>query len=160
MPASVSQSSISRWAERDPGTRRALSKLAQLPRVKHGAEVPKPLIPGDKDSYHEACAKVGYPGHLAPEIAKAPVVDMVLGPFRCVQHSVNPDRVAQYLHKPDLVPKGARGEHGGPIDLPIIVKAGGHVWCHDGTHRLSAAVLHGDKSIKVRYCDLDAAEPD
>ena len=150
-------SSISQWAERDPKMRRALSALAQLPRVKHGAQVPPPLIPGDKDRYHAACEQAGHPGHLAPEIAKAPIIEVVLGPFRCVQHSVNPDRVAQYLHKPNLVPKGARGEHGGLIDLPIIVKAGGSVWCHDGTHRLSAAVLHGDKTIRVRYVDLDGA---
>ena len=154
-----STSSMGKWAGGDASERRALSRLKALPRVRHGVALPPPLVPGGKDEYHAACAKAGFPGHLAPEIKNAPVVDVVIGPYRSVQHSVNPDRCAQYIHKPDLQPPGAVGVHGGPIDQPIIVKAGGVPYVHDGNHRIAAAVLRGERTFKARYVDLDTLKP-
>jgi len=149
-------SSVSRWATGvQSSVDGALRRLKSLPKVRHGVAVPPPMISGEKEDYHEACARAGFPGHLAPEIKAAPIVDMVVGPVRCVQHSVHAGRVAQYLHKPDLIPRGARGEHGGPIDYPIVVRADGKVYLHDGTHRYSAVCLKGDRTIKVRWVDLD-----
>lgn len=135
--------------EVERGNGAAFARLEALPRVQHGVQPPFEI--GDKATYD---ALKG--GHLSREIREAPVVDVPLDGIRTIQKSVNADRVAQYLRDPGLTPKGAIGKHGGPIDLPIIVRVGGTRYAHDGHHRLSAAKLSGDTTIKARYVDLDA----
>lgn len=133
----------------------ALSRLERLPAARHGVTPPAPLVVGSKDDYHAACARVGHPGHLSEEIARAPIVDVPLRGIHTIQRSVNPDRVAQYLRDPGLTPPDAVGKHGGPVGVPIIVRAEGVLHAHDGHHRLSAAALRGETKIRARFVDLD-----
>lgn len=148
-------SGLKQWAGKAATSFRALSKLGDLPRAKHGVAPPPPLVLDDKEHYHDACEKAGCPGHLAPEIAAAPIMTVPIAGIHTIQGSVNPGRVAQYLHNPGLMPPGARGKHGGPVDTPIVVQANGKRWLHDGHHRAVAGILKGETAIKARFVDLD-----
>lgn len=153
--------SLSAWAMPAGGTLpQALAKLRELPHAEHGVRPPPPLVVGSKDAYHAACARAGYPGHLAPEIKAAPIVAVDVRGLHTIQQSVKADRVAQYLRNPALTPPDARSEkHGGPVGYPIVVKVGGVRWIHDGHHRLTAMVLRGEAKIRARFVDLDAGQP-
>jgi hypothetical protein len=140
----------------DPQLWELLTRLARLERAPHGVQLPPPLVLGTKEAYHRACADAGFPGHLAPEIRGAPVLLVPLQGVRTIQRSVNPDRVAQYLRNPDLMRPGQLGKHGGLVDLPIVVRAGGVDRIHDGHHRVLSNILRGETSVRARYLDLDA----
>jgi len=86
----------------------------------------------------------------------APVEDVPLAHLRAVQRTVGADRLAQHVDYPGLIPKGERGEkHGGPVDLPVVVRTGGMDIIHDGTHRSTAAFLRGQPTVRARVVDLD-----
>jgi hypothetical protein len=144
--------SLADWAgATDSTVQLALARLEALPHVEHGVEPPFEI--GDKATYH-----AGHEGHLSKQIREAPIRSVPLQGLRTIQHSVNPERVRQYIEDPELLPgarHGAVGSHGGPVDLPIIVRQQGTMWVHDGHHRLCAAKLSGDTSAKVRFVDLD-----
>lgn len=146
--------SLASWSKASSSTTSALHRLESLPPVKHGVTPPSPLVVGDKDRYHEACVRAGYPGHLAPEIKDAPIQSVPLTGVRTIQRSVNPERVLQYLRDPSTKPV-ARNGHNGPVDVPIVVQAGGVRWLHDGHHRCAAAILRGEPSVRARFVDLD-----
>lgn len=75
------------------------------------------------------------------------------------QHTVARNRVESYIKKPDLIPKNAHHKvHGGPIDLPIVIRYQQLNWLYDGHHRTMAAVLLGERTIRCRYVDLDAVK--
>lgn len=134
---------------------RALKLLAILPRVEHGVALPPPLVLGNKQTYHAGHG--GKHAHLNRRIADAPIQDVPLVGLHTIQTSVKPERVAQYIEDPDIIPPGTKGEHGGPIDLPIVVRQNGGVWVHDGHHRICARVLQGYPTVRARFVDLDAA---
>jgi hypothetical protein len=86
----------------------------------------------------------------------APVEDVPLAGLRSPQRTVNAQRLDEHLADPGLIPNGARGAgHGGPIDVPLIVRLGGVDHLHDGNHRATASFLRGQKSMKARVVDLD-----
>lgn len=160
MPGSASgaasaSSGLSSWSRSPKGQTEAVHRLERLPKVRHGVQPPAPLVVGDKSTYHEACAKAGNAGHLSPDIKAAPIVEVPLAGIHTIQSSVNPDRVLQYLRNPGLTPPDAVGKHGGPVGFPIVVKAGGVRYHHDGLHRMVAAILRGERTIKARFVDLD-----
>src|ERR1700685_2723248 len=126
--------SLAAWAGRDRSedVRLAQVRLESLPVVRHGVKAPPPLVVDQKERYHEACARAGPPGHLSPEIKAAPIEAVPLAGVHTIQGSVNPTRVLQYLRNPGLTPPDAVGKHGGPVGYPIVVKAGGVRWIHDG----------------------------
>jgi hypothetical protein len=92
---------------------------------------------------------------LAALIKKAPIRAVAIASLLGSQRTVNRGRVESYLKKPNLMPPGARGEHGGLIDLPIIMQLEGKRFTWDGNHRAVAATLSGARLLRVRYVDLD-----
>jgi hypothetical protein len=151
---------LSEWSgRRGPDVRQAMIRLESLPQARHGVRPPPPLVVDQKDRYHQACARAGNGGHLSPEIKRAPIEVVQLDGVHTIQGSVNPTRVLQYLRDPELTPRDAVGPHGGPVGYPIVVRAGGIRWLHDGHHRVVANLLRGERSIRARYLDLDARTP-
>ena len=148
---------LSSWSRAPKEQTDAMHRLESLPRVRHGVRPPPPLVVDDKDAYHKACERAGYPGHLAPEIKAAPIREVPVAGVHTIQSSVNPDRVAQYVRDPGLTREDAVGKHGGPIGVPIIVQARGVRWMHDGHHRATAEILRGASTVRARFVDLDGA---
>ena len=146
--------SLASWSKETSSTMQAQHRLESMPHERHGVRPPSPLVVGDKDAYHAACAKAGYPGHLAEQIKVAPVQGVSLKGVRTIQRSVNPERVLHFLRHPGQLGH-ARNGHWGPVDLPIIVQAGGQRWIHDGHHRATAAILRGESGVRARFVDLD-----
>jgi uncharacterized ParB-like nuclease family protein len=73
------------------------------------------------------------------------------------QGTVNAERVAQYAHDPGMVPEGKRAVHTGQlVDLPVVVRLEGRSIVHDGNHRVAAAKMRGEKTIRARVIDLDS----
>jgi hypothetical protein len=156
--------SLAEWAKRqtDPSIKTALAKLWALPEVEHGVE--PPFAVGNKGTYHQGhMGPDGKTRHLSKEIRSAPVIQITMAGLRTIQHSVNPQRVEQYLRDPDMRPAQNRGKtsdgHGGPVDYPIVVQQGGVRYIHDGHHRLTADKLKGDTYAWVRFVNLDAEKP-
>ena len=94
---------------------------------------------------------------VADRTHTAPVGRIRLDALKGIQLTVNRERLAQHMRDPELVPAGQRAPgHGMRVDLPVVVRVGGHYCIHDGHHRLSAARLRGETSARVRFIDLDA----
>jgi hypothetical protein len=85
----------------------------------------------------------------------APIEDVQLARLHGVQKTVNAQRLEEHVANPGLTPKGTRGEHGGKVDMPTVVRVNGVDAIHDGHHRASSAFLRGQKSMKARVVDLD-----
>lgn len=92
-------------------------------------------------------------------IDKAPIKSITLKGLHSFQHSVRPERVAQYIEHPNLIPKGqTHAKHGGIVDAPIVVIVDKQRYVWDGNHRLTADYLEGASTASVRLVDLDAVE--
>jgi hypothetical protein len=87
-------------------------------------------------------------------IKGASVEQVPLAGLHAIQHSVRADQVAWCIRHPRGVRGGARGPHGGPVDLPIVVEFEGVRYIHDGHHRLVALRLEGVRSARVRLVRL------
>jgi hypothetical protein len=84
--------------------------------------------------------------------APAPVREVRLDQLHAIQHSVNANRVKQYILDPAMQPVGARNpKHRGLVDYPIVVEHKGVLYIHDGHHRLTADLLKGRETAMVRY---------
>lgn len=146
--------SLSKWVGKKTDSSpeaKAKAALAQLPPWKKG-RVRTPFPVGDRETY-----KGPFSDHdVRKAIEAAPIKTVDLKNVVGIQHSVIPERVAFYIDHPNVIPEGARGEHGGLIDKPIIVHQGGTTFAYDGHHRLTAEYLRGKKKAVVRYADLDA----
>jgi hypothetical protein len=147
---------LDKWASaRDGSKELAKAKLAKMPvsETNKGVKVPFPFA--DKAAYKDRFSN----SEINAAIESAPHRDVPLDQLHSIQHSVKPERVAQYIDHPDAVPEGA--EHPTaktPIDEPVVVKYGGKLFLHDGHHRSAAALLTGKKSIRARLVDLDSDE--
>jgi hypothetical protein len=148
---------LSTWASHaSPDIAGALHELQKLRQVRHGVEIPSPVVLGTKADYHAACEQAGHPGHLADDIARALIRSVQIAGLRSIQQSVNPTRVVQYLRDPRM--RGyARNDHRGPTDVPIVVQAGGRRYIHDGHTRITAAMLKDERAIDARFVDLDGS---
>lgn len=146
---------MSAWAMRHGGdVQEALKKMGKMPlsQTGHGLAVPFPYV--DKNTQYRA--------HVPPQvvehaIANAPIGRVRLDEIHAIQHSVKPQVLTQYIEQPDAIPAGTTGPHGGPIDLPIVVRWRGRLLLHDGHHRATAAHLRGEKEIAARCVDMDKA---
>ena len=145
------------WAQRndDPGKRPAAKLEAMVPGASPGTlrnAVPQVM---SRERYTAAIKGAGIPARAAktkPE--RVPISQ--LGAF---QSSVNAERLASYVDDPTQIPKGKRAVHSGqPVDVPVVVRLDGKLLVHDGNHRVSAAILRGDRDIMVRVVDLDAGK--
>jgi hypothetical protein len=146
------------WAkkvEANPEESKALVRLGKLePSDKPGrVKVPFPVSP-EKSPYDKV---IGHKS-LQKRIADAPVKDVPVSKIHSNgQKSVRVDQVEHYIGDPDATPHSHGGKH--PVDHPIIVKVGGKSYAYDGHHRVTAATLRGEKSIKARFVDLDGPAP-
>ena len=112
-----------------------------------------PFPVADRAAYLAAVKSAG----IARLSQKAPIGRVRLDAIKGIQGTINRERLNQHLQDPRLIPDGTRGSgNGALIDLPIVVKLGGEVYIHDGTHRATAAYLRGDTDLRCRYIDLDA----
>jgi hypothetical protein len=119
-----------------------------LTRVRH------PFPVGDRDTYRQ-----GYTTkEIKALIEKAPIKKVPIKDLTAIQHSVIPGRVAQYIDDPRLLERGARKEHGGLVDRPIVIERGGKKWLYDGHHRATAAALLDAPEIDARYVTLNDKE--
>jgi hypothetical protein len=147
---------LARWADKakkgvDPVEARALAKLSKLP-PKEGkpGRVLSPIEKGEDAPYD----KVVDHDEMHRLIKKAPVERVLLkGLVSNGQESVRTDQVAHYISN-----KGDKGTRHGKAstDHPIVVRVGGKEVVFDGHHRVTAAMLRGEKDIRARHVDLDA----
>jgi hypothetical protein len=148
MPAQTSK-----WLDRTSREQRtpeqALSLLRAWP---GGPNVATPLRFVDRKAYEDLIGN----RELNALIEAAPVRQVPVASLTAIQHTVNAQRVAQYIQNPALRRRGTRDPvHGGLIDLPIVVHLGGTSYLHDGHHHVTAYKLLGAKLVTVRYVDLD-----
>ena len=95
-------------------------------------------------------------GSIAKRTHDAPIALVNLHELTGIQESINAERLNQHASNPKLVPEGTRAAgHGGLVDRAVVVRHGGKLYIHDGHHRLTAAVLRGATTAKVRFVDLD-----
>lgn len=131
---------------------RALARLGKLAPSGRQGRVLAPIPVGEDSPYDKV---IGHKS-LQRRIASAPIQKVPVG--RLVtngQKSVRVDQVAHYISN-----RGASGTRHGresihPTDHPIVVRVGGRDVTYDGHHRVTAAILRGDRSIDARYVDLD-----
>lgn len=144
-----------RWLDRISRTSRtpeqALSLLRSWP---GGPNVATPMRFIDREAYESLMGN----RELNALIDAAPTVMVPLANLVAIQHTVNAERVAQYIQNPKLRRRGLRDPvHGGLIDLPIVIRLNGISYIHDGHHRTVASKLLGANYELVRFVDLDAA---
>ena len=85
----------------------------------------------------------------------APVRDVPLTDLSSIQASVGRTRLIAHALDPRFTPPGTRSpENGGLVDLPVLVKADGLTYIHDGHHRATAAALRGEPTVKARVVTL------
>jgi hypothetical protein len=139
------------WAGRKADMHRALLELHKLPDspTGKGAQVPFPYV--DRKTYEKSLDNK----QLNEAIRRAPVKTISLEGLSSIQHSVNRDRVAQYLRDPHMVPAGMQNSKSHtPIDYPVVVQTGKGEILHDGNHRLTAEWCKGKRRAEVRLVDL------
>jgi hypothetical protein len=91
-------------------------------------------------------------------IEAAPVERVRLEGLKGIQESVSRRRVASYMRR-GWPAKGTRSEeHGGLVDLPIVVEQRGVKYLWDGHHRCVAALLRGDVDARARVVRLPEVE--
>jgi hypothetical protein len=148
MPAATSK-----WLDRTSRASRTPEQaLALLRSWPGGPNVATPLRFVDRKAYEELVGN----RELNALIESAPVIQVPVASLVAIQHTINAERVAQYIQKTNLRRRGMRDpKHGGLVDLPIVVRLGGTSYLHDGHHRLCAAKLLGARLETVRYVDLD-----
>jgi hypothetical protein len=130
----------------------AKERLERLPASKTGKGVRVPFPYVSRDSYKRDFTNE----QLNSFIASAPKKKVQLSTLHAIQHSVQPERLEEYIDHPGVVPEGAKHPVAQtPIDRPVIIHYKGVNLIHDGHHRSSASLLSGEKSIEVRYVDLD-----
>jgi hypothetical protein len=107
----------------------------------------------------EYLALVKEHGSIAKRTHDAPIALVNLHDLHAIQDSVNRERLSQHMSDPKMVPEGSRAAgHGGLVDRPVVVRKGGKMFIHDGHHRLTAALLRGQSTAKVRFVDLDSEQ--
>lgn len=108
----------------------------------------------DRDAYEKLIGN----RELNALIDAAPIRMVVIANLVAIQHTINADRVAQYILNPKLRRRGLRDPyHGGLIDLPIVIRLVGTSYIHDGHHRTVASKLLGAREERGRFVDLDEA---
>jgi len=121
------------------------------PSDRHEGAVEHPFPVADRAAY-KAAVGMGN-GELNARIREAPVASVPLQGLVAIQHTVQPARVQEYIDDPLRIPT-RRGPV--PTDVPIVVKAAGVTYIHDGHHRITSSLLRGDANMKARFVDLDA----
>lgn len=144
---------LAKWARtQSPSVKAALRKVDELPDVggKSGMKgVPFPFK--DRSPIKERFTN----REINDAIERAPIERVPLAGLHAIQRTVLPARVAAYVRDPDAIPPGHSSKvHGGPVDLPIVVRHAGidHLW--DGHHRATASSLTGNTTILARYARL------
>lgn len=136
----------------DPEIDEAIKRLDALPlsSTGHGSAVPWPVV--DKKIYKDHFSNI----ELNQAIENAPVRVIPLKDLHAIQHSVKPRQVANYIKHPNQIPQGQRHpEHGGLVDIPIVMQYKNRRYIHDGHHRLTAAHLMGERHHVARLVNLD-----
>ena len=114
-----------------------------------GLAVPLPFA--DKAEYHQGLTN----RQINHAIRAAPVEKRPIEGLHAIQHSVQRDRVEQYVEDPNLVEPGALNPKSKtPIDHPVEVERFGKRWLHDGHHRVTAEILKGKKEASFRVVRL------
>lgn len=140
------------WAHRKLSAATAEKLLAQAPEspTGHGVAVPFPFE-------NRAAYKAKHTNkEINARIETAPIEDVRLDEIHAIQHSVKPNRVAEYIHHDGGRQLGEKHPAAGtPVDQPIVIVSGGKKYLHDGHHRATAAALRGEKTVKARVVDFD-----
>lgn len=117
-----------------------------------GRRIPVPMRIVNRDIYERTLPVVD----LNRLIDSAPVKDVPIASLVAIQHTVDKDRVQAYIDNPKLIRRGTKHDnHGGVVDLPIVIHFEGTNYLHDGHHRTTAQKLLGASVIECRYVDLD-----
>jgi hypothetical protein len=144
------------WMDAKSRAARTVPQALSLLRAMPGGpniQIPFRCDPSLKVKIHEAISNED----LNRLIDAAPIKVIPLSTIVGVtQHTVNAARVAQHLLDFGLVGKGeTHPEHGGIVDVPIVIRFEDQNCCWDGHHRSTAEALLGGRRIKARYIDLD-----
>lgn len=142
---------LSKWAMRsDPKIAGALKKLSKLPKEHHGVSHGFPIA---GPTYREHARLAGH-HELQKKIADAPIVSVPIDSlWSNGQRSVRPERVEEYIAKPDTKPRVKSDHH--PVDHPIVIRDRGKNIIYDGYHRSVSRKLLGDSHVNARYVNLD-----
>ncbi len=145
-----------KWAQNeDPMKDVAKRRLDLLPDsvTNHGLRVPLPFT--DRVYYKQDFTDA----QINNAIRQAPIKTVPIKGLRAIQHSVQRDRVRQYIDNPNLA-EGKRSDADTPADFPVVIQYRGDRYIHDGHHRIVADKLQGIKSAAVRLVKLDSANHD
>ena len=153
---------LAKWADRRGKlSTRTVAQAVELLRAHPGGlwvGVPFRFLDREK-IYAEMRAAFGdgFHGVINDCIDTAPVVDVPIVGLRAIQHTIDRDRVEQYIRTPKLIRRGTRSPtHGGLVDLPIVVVWHGEDALYDGHHRATAEFYRGARTFEARKADLDA----
>ena len=114
--------SAAHWSERKLGKERATQALASLPESETGKGAAVPFPYADRETYEGGLNN----RQLNRAIRKAPVVKIPLTGIYSIQHSVQPERVQQYIDEPDMMAPGTLNPKSKtPIDYPVVVEKEG-----------------------------------
>ena len=130
---------------------RALQRLSLLPRSETGKGLEVPLPFRDREDLKAGLTDK----EIDAVIDAAPIVDVPLQGLTSLQHSVQADVVRRYIVAPGAT---SYTEGNVPRDVPIVVEREGMVgrYLWDGNHRVTAAILRGESSIRARLAKLPA----
>lgn len=145
---------LAKWVDRrGRATRSAEAALALLRATPGGPLIAFPYRFVDRRVYEPKFET----RDLNAAIDAAPVASVPLASLHGIQHTVARARVEQYVRNPRLQRRGTRSpDHGGLVDLPIVVRYRGVNYVHDGHHRATADFYRGGRLLECRFVDLDA----
>ncbi len=84
------------------------------------------------------------------QIEAAPVEDVPLVGIKATQPNVRRERVRDFVENPRVVPPGKRSLSGVLEDVPVLFEADGQRYVQDGHHRIAAAKLLGQTTVRAR----------
>ncbi len=84
------------------------------------------------------------------QIEAAPVEDVPIAGLKATHPSVRRERVREFVENPRACPAGKRSLSGVLEDVPVVFEADGQRYIHDGHHRIAAAKLLGQKTVRAR----------
>jgi ParB-like nuclease family protein len=131
----------------------ALALLRAIPGS--GETIPVPLRFIDRAGYQKVIGN----REMNARIDAAPIHTVPLDSLVAIQHTVLRKQVEHYIETDGRVRRGTKhSDHGGVVDLPIVVRCGGTSYLFDGHHRVTAHKLLGARLVRCRYVDLDASD--
>lgn len=132
----------------DDAQRKAIARLDRMKAIR--------LLPDLVGNSMPHASKRDYGNRVSEEQrTAAPVTDVPIAGLHSVQEGVYRERVRQYLLHPEMLDQPGRRNRGGyTTDVPIVVEYQGKRYLHDGHHRVVAARMLGEDTVRARVVPI------